>query len=99
MNTQSIASKKKKGLKQQILTYLRTSGDYVHKGTIETLAKNGEFGKTYLGETADRRARELVEEGKAEKHPEREGYYRAVKKEFWVKNVFGELERKTYYET
>ncbi len=48
----------KTSLRSRIVTRLKEIGGWVHKGQIESRAK--EWG--YLGETAGRRCRELVEE-------------------------------------
>ena len=74
----------KQSLKTRILTHLRKENVWIHKGKIETMAKNGSFGKPnkkavgYLGETSGRKLRDLVIEGSAEKHPDKQGYYRAT---------------------
>lgn len=73
----------KNSLKKRILEHYKVQSCWIHKGTIETLAKNGFFGKPkenavgYLGETADRRLRELQNEGELEYDTQREGWYRA----------------------
>jgi len=75
----------KQSLKSKILKYYKIQGSYIHKGTIETLAKSGYFGKPsknavgYLGETSGRKIRELVEEGELEHDKNREGWFRATK--------------------
>jgi len=77
----------KNSLKNRILIFFRNNPGWHHKGDIETLAKNGTFGKPssdaagYLGETADRRLRELQKEGKLKYDDTREGFYSAEPKQ------------------
>lgn len=75
---------KKLSLKNRILKYYQNHyPEWIHKGDIETLAKSAK----YLGETADRRLREMasgsLSDGRScpitlERHETREGYYRAT---------------------
>ena len=58
----------KQGLKNKILNRLKEmEGQWVHKGRIEERSK--EWG--YLGETGDRRCRELAEDGIIQRKEER----------------------------
>lgn len=75
----------RKGLKQSLYRHLRKhESEWIHKGDLEWLAKSGEFGRKYLGETSGRALRKLAEEELIEHR--KDGCYRYHSKTKFVES-------------